>query len=119
MTATLAEPVALGDGTAVGEWKARLRSGLYPQCSHVLRHGDGYCAMGVLADVLVEDGLGVWEHNATGWLLRVNGVPHTRQIPTSLLALVGVKPQQAARVAMLNDDGHPFAVIADWLEGNL
>lgn len=42
------------------EWVAALRSGAYKQGDGGLRCADSYCCLGVLADVLVKKGKGVW-----------------------------------------------------------
>jgi hypothetical protein len=50
----------------ITSWIEALRSGEYPQTRHTLRSfGDGYCCLGVAADLEVKAGQGQWEKNTT------------------------------------------------------
>lgn len=103
--ARLAAATLAGGTPTIGEeWLARLESGLYTQCTGVLHRGAAFCALGVLADVAVEDGLAQWQATTGGgWVLRIDGQSHLTSCPARLLDLAGIPAQLAGRVAVRND----------------
>lgn len=113
-----------------------LRSGTYRQVAGYLRQDGGYCAEGVMCDVLVRAGLAAWDpihekppFDGMGkevWVVRAAAGPVAIQtIGPSFFRLVGL-PKAGPRlrrnggafatVAALNDLGHDFASIADEIE---
>lgn len=113
LTETAPTQIRMGDGTLRSEWLVRLRSGLYRQCRHRLREGDGFCALGVLADILVERGEGSWGENGG---FDDGSYASDATLSASRLAQVGLTPAQAARVALINDGGVSLDRIADLVE---
>lgn len=99
-------------------WIAALRSGKYQQVSGVLRRGDCYCGLGVLADVMgckwsllsAEDDCFVanFAPHGTGLHILPTDVQDSIDLPTLLML----------QVAGMNDMGcWTFAKMADYLEG--
>ena len=64
-------------------WRAALESKKYPQCTGRLRSGAGFCCLGVLGDLAVEDGVASWD----GWSLTVKATAQAElnSFPGSLL----------------------------------
>lgn len=113
-----------------------LRSGTYRQVVGYLRQDGGYCAEGVMCDVLVRAGLGAWDplhekppFDGMGkevWLFRAAAGPVVvRTIGPRFFRLVGLPKAgprlrlgggACATVSALNDLGVDFAFIADAIE---
>lgn len=96
-------------------WVAALRSGRYQQGKGRLRDPatNAFCCLGVLCDIGARkawDG-GVYE----GPLGNLgNGF-----LPTDVRDLAKIPARKQAYLAALNDGGHSFSEIADWIEANL
>lgn len=99
------------------KWLAALRSGNYRQGMGWLRTSNGFCCLGVLCDVVepsrwggshkVNDML-VWSHDGEDCM------KYQWEIDGGLL---GEDTQE--ELATMNDDGKPFAEIADYIENEL
>ncbi len=91
-------------------WVAALRSGKYKQGRGYLRTNKGFCCLGVFCDLRnpegwVHDASEIWRHQ--GGMLYAMGYFSTP-----------VDDARASTVANMNDEGKPFAEIADWIEAN-
>lgn len=113
------------DAEVKQRWLEALRSGKYAQTRNALRRPlaedettEGFCCLGVLCDVLDPNG---WEDE-----LDIAGYRNWRHptgraatsLPIALeeqLGLTGV----IGELIDQNDDGSPFASIADFIEANL
>lgn len=75
-------------------WQAKLESGEYPQDKHQLRSPRGFCCLGVLGDLAVEDGLASWDENVL--VVKSTGQREPSSFPVSLLEWAfGAVPDQA------------------------
>lgn len=109
------------------EWLGRLRSGKYRQTNQVLKRYDtddsaAYCCLGVLADILVEDGLlkerdthaiadGIANFEPTDPTIAAtpeDGLDFAALLPNEIIA---VNKQNV--YAAMNDGGDAFYAIAD------
>lgn len=104
------------------KWVKALRSGLYRQTAGVLANEEGtaFCCLGVLADI--QGCLWKDKANSDGDLLPIN--PSSGRIVGDGLishrAFSGGLSQDVQNeLSQLNDDGKPFARIADWIEKNI
>lgn len=98
------------------QWVAALRSGKYEQGFHAMRkkHKDGtetFCCLGVLCDIVEPK---KWRH-------KKGEIRYTHNkadvYPTAeLLDRIGLDPGDVNRLAGMNDNGVPFAEIADKIE---
>ena len=84
-----------------------LRSGRYEQVRGAFRARDGFCAMGVLADL---SGLVRWEERDPTYF--------AAQFP-AVLAWAGMDSATAVCIARWNDTGVTFREIADRIEGRV
>lgn len=85
------------------KWVAALRSGNYKQCQNDLRGRDGFCCLGVLADIKGVD-----------W-----GFPETFEREDESLLLnefAGIGNIYQKALASKNDSGDSFDEIADYIE---
>lgn len=115
LTETTPTQIRMGDGTLRSEWLVRLRSGLYRQCRHRLREDDGFCALGVLADILVERGQGAWDEYR--WFVDGDDDdPYEGMLPKRFFSQAGITEIQAAQIAVANDAGVNFPGIAAMIE---
>lgn len=92
-------------------WIKALRSGDYKQLIGTLRHGDQFCATGVLCDLHAKEYDIKWEIRD---LLRydlyflVSAFP-----PVEVLTWAGITYEQAQIITSMNDEGRTFQEIAD------
>lgn len=97
------------------KWVEALRSGEYKQGKGVLKSKDSeFCCMGVLADLLYE---GEWEHVSrisAGWIRGQAGA-----LNKETLSYCNMLTGEQNILAKMNDEGHSFNQIADWIEENL
>lgn len=104
-------------------WMEKLRSGEIPQITKRLRDNGGCCGVGVLCEVAVEDG--VIEHNSSslGYRVQRDGYSFNIGLPVAVAQWAGLDEEALAfvysNVVEMNDDGEPFAGIAQWIEENL
>jgi len=98
------------------KWVEALRSGMYEQGRSYLRSGDSFCCLGVLCDVV----------DATKW----SGAGDLKQyidgsdvcmgfLPFSIKGSAKISSEAENHLTAMNDDGNPFAKIADYIEANL
>jgi hypothetical protein len=105
-------------------WIKALRSGDYSQVQDYL-WADGYCCMGVLADVGKFELAGVFRMNASCdyeyYDTEVQSFEQlqSEELPSIALELVGLTPDEQALLIRMNDSGALFDQIADYIEENL
>ena len=108
------------------KWLEALRGGLYKQTTGVLRapdcNGNGYCCLGVLADVYKPD---LWTEEPQesedeygdyreidSWMHAFSG----ELLSDDVLHSVGLDHEQQAKLASMNDQGQSFEQIAEYIE---
>jgi hypothetical protein len=103
-------------------WVRALRSRQYPQGRGALRQGDKRCALGVLIEVAMQDGVRLSmsvnpEHGSTGY----DG--NFGALPIAVMEWAGLRDTDPAvggmSIAMMNDSGVPFEALADRIEVGL
>jgi hypothetical protein len=107
------------------DWLAELRSGKYRQAKRILKNRDGsYCCLGVAACVLRDKHPGLlrdtgFRVHETGQrlVLKSDKYDCDSSIPTRLANAIGLSDQ--VPLIDLNDTGHGFEEIADYIEENL
>ena len=126
-------------------WTAALRSGEYPQAEGRLRATEGFCCLGVLCDLAVKDGIiaekapsldsygGGWDYGETAnnldlpqavmdWAGLGQPNPDVNRDSLPAGAFTGDpsdQPKSGPNLALLNDSGTPFDVIADIIDQQL
>lgn len=98
------------------EWVENLRSGPYPQSSGRLRSTEGYCCLGVLADV-IDPSLWLDHKNPYSYVSyewRAESMVCSGRLPSNILP--DAIQNQLIR---MNDEGKDFLEIADWINKNL
>lgn len=111
------------------KWVKALRSGDYQQGEGVLRSGDRFCCLGVLCDLVDSK---AWDQPAeVGYMLKsrtkktiayrfTSGRERDRyEIPYMLRKDLGITTFQQSELIGMNDEGRPFAAIADFIEREL
>lgn len=116
-------------------WLEALRGGEYNQTQECLKDSNGFCCLGVLADVeMVKNGSSTWEENDLNHLFMLvvdeeNEIYEDCYLP--LTHHFGLKDRGLLPVAdenyksletelmKMNDSGLSFAEIADWIEKNV
>lgn len=99
-------------------WVEALRSGKYEQTRHTLRTADGFCCLGVLADIAgCEWSIDTGHYLADGCM---RTAPNIARLFVGLADDEGNYPvdedDEVNSLASLNDAGTPFAQIADIIE---
>lgn len=104
-------------------WLKALRSGEYEQTRETLFDGKGYCCLGVLCDVMLNNDLvpaGV-SLIKTADYIEAGGMPH--DLPGDFATAIGLRWETQNSVVAMNDGtddtetgGQTFSLIADWLE---
>jgi hypothetical protein len=102
-------------------WVEALRSGRYVQGKHNLRSDDGYCCLGVACDLYasIERGLLVERNDVTGayeYDCRGGFMPDRVKDWLGLQNDSGT--YSGGKLSLANDNGVPFAEIADIIESN-
>ena len=107
------------------KWLAALESGKYKQTKGTLRQpkGDGksygYCCLGVLCNLAVNDGVGEWTKltpDGKPRSYKLDGERNDSMPVTQFLDLVGISPEMGDRLATMNDhEGKSFTDIAKHL----
>ena len=100
-------------------WVQALRSGDYAQGTGQLHdpNRDCHCALGVLGQLLAEDGEARWSADGTELFPL-----HFPFDPDEFISarLTGLTPEEQGDIVHLNDtQRRSFAEIADWIEGAL
>lgn len=112
------------------EWLRRLRSSDYTQGQFKMRCADTHCCIGVLAEIIVEQGWADWTriHPTLGDELLIKPeftLPEEEWLPTRLklvgplLKLVGLGYADQDYLAKMNDEGESFLSIADTIESQV
>jgi hypothetical protein len=104
-------------------WVAKLRSGDYLQTKNVLQNEEGYCCLGVLCEIAVEDGIAENDfydgrrcYNTTK---SISGDEETgySTLPQGLLYWAALTGRDSIHLARMNDqEGKNFHEIADYIE---
>jgi hypothetical protein len=109
------------------KWTSALRSGDYPQTRGRLTRTDsagnsvGHCCLGVLCEILVDEGemsteLDAFRHR----LYRTPESVMSSSLSISVLNGLGMTPDEETQLIELNDsDCASFDKIADWIDENL
>ena len=98
------------------EWLKALRSGKYRQADGALcitrNKRNSYCCLGVLARVA-----GAKFHGRVPYLdgIQIGGGDQEYLTP----GFAGLNPRTQETLGSMNDEGHKFSEIADWIEKNL
>ena len=92
------------DPIAKEVWCEALRSGEFPQTQNKLKSADGWCCLGVAAEIFPA----LKQADREEELLSVNS-----------LALLNITWEQQHALAYMNDRPMPFAEIADYIEREL
>ena len=97
-------------------WVEALRSGKYKQGKRALKQGENFCCLGVLCDI-TKDEIGMeWIHDPGGDFM--DGYPSLP--PPSVRDYAGLhmgNPTiERTSLALMNDTGVEFSVIADLIE---
>lgn len=108
-------------------WVEALRSGEYQQKTGALRKGDGFCCLGVLCDLHAKESGNAWETRSAfigshAYLRRDAHLPKDVQEWAGLDTCWGGNVTIAEKAMDLddhNDNGIPFAEIANAIEGQL
>ena len=95
------------------KWIAALRSGEYKQCRSYLFDGEGYCCLGVAAEIAGHD----LELGPKDYTLLYDDV--FEKVPDEIKDTGLVKNKFAAELTKMNDNGKTFDEIADWIEKNV
>ena len=110
------------------KWVEALRSGSYNQCAGLLRSVDGFCCLGVLADVANPYG---WDFDTDNEddekTLRYyhkfgdqsNGDGNIMLGEKWWVEVSGRDLDTMSELASLNDEGNPFTFIADVIEAKI
>lgn len=102
------------------KWIEALRSGKYKQGTHWLRLQDTYCCLGVLCDLVDSSG---WESNTIGTthVYAREGYTHnySKILPENIGQELDIPPEISDQLSNMNDDGHTFKEIADYIEARL
>jgi hypothetical protein len=97
-------------------WVEALRSGRYEQAYSYLRHGGGFCCLGVLCDIVDPakwSGDGDLKQYVDG-----NDVC-MGFLPFSIKDSAGITQEEETRLSVMNDEGKPLSEIADYIEKHL
>lgn len=117
------------------KWIADLRSGQFQQVNGFLHHkepstGYGYCCLGVLC-VSVGAEFSDWsgfdeetaDYSSFGDVPVLDGdilsVGEDQELSPSFIRDIGLSQEDQKTLIKMNDDGVPFADIADYIEKNL
>lgn len=114
------------EATLKSEWLTALRGGSYKQGKSYLRYKNKFCCLGVLCDILVDDGLGKWEdiEDAKKDALYFTddfGGSHLKTVyaENGFRWFLGLPDEVQSHLINMNDNGSSFIEIADYIEGEL
>lgn len=97
------------------KWVAALRSGRYEQARQAFREGDGFCCLGVLADICEK---GEWDERV--YVINNNATDEVEldgDLGPYGRPLFGMDEKTEKHLIRLNDDdGADFCQIADYIE---
>jgi len=102
------------------KWLKALRSGEYEQGTGVLvNEKDRFCCLGVLCNI---SGRGEWEKRPEheDWYYKINDQDYRYGgLPRGIAKWSEVQSYQELSLVGMNDGGHSFGEIADYIEENL
>lgn len=101
-------------------WLKALRSGKYKQGMGSLKRDDRYCCLGVFAEdcgILVPVQAPYARFGAIA--LRYGKASSTTSLPTAVCEAIGLSAEAQGHLIEMNDYGHSFKQIADWIEEHL
>lgn len=100
------------------KWIDALRSGKYNQTKGCLHDNTGYCCLGVLCDVVDPNG---WDKGdgfrETIWNYKEE--VDDLLLPPTLVEDLDIDEDAPVELSDMNDNGTPFAEIADYIDKNL
>ncbi len=91
---------------------AALRSGKYQQAQGWLRDSDGFCCLGVIADVTAPEKWVACRDNT----FHHDG--HAALLSDRFRESIGMRSSLQDKLTSMNDEGKSFTEIADWIEAN-
>jgi hypothetical protein len=98
-------------------WVENLRSGEYKQARQSLHNYSGeFCCLGVACDLF---GKGKWDPSAVYYYEENEMHFGGSDIPASVRIALGLNNHVVRHLAILNDKGHSFSEIADYIENEL
>lgn len=102
------------------KWVEALRSGKYRQSSGYLQHGDGFCCLGVLCDVIDPNSWADSSRLVAGDI----SAKHWKDssvfsLPAATLNEINLTYDEEGELIGLNDNDRPFEEIANHIEKNL
>jgi len=100
------------DANLKAMWVEALRSGEYKQGNGYLEKNGLHCCLGVLCAIQDSEWKRYWQDDAME-----EEALYTEKLPPKLSA--SLTPTTCRHLANMNDDGSPFAEIADYIEANL
>jgi hypothetical protein len=107
------------------KWLKALRSGEYKQTQRFLKKDSGFCCLGVLTDLYINENGGSWTQGIT-WYFPItisDGKPTTSifasVLPYDILKNADLNMADTMDLADMNDTGSSFKEIADYIEKNL
>ncbi len=107
------------------KWITALTDGSYRQTKGYLKDKDGYCCLGVLCDLSVQDGVGKWHDivmmgGATYQQFITRTEKSTALLPTEVMEWAGMSDScgsySKSVLTSLNDSGVSFEGIAEVIE---
>jgi len=101
-------------------WIEALRSGKFKQGRGTLYKDGKHCCLGVAYDVLVH---GDWvDDEYDRWCIPHignSGYDERDELPGYIRRKLGISPDRMQTLISMNDNGHSFNEIADWIEENM
>ncbi len=111
------------------KWIAALRSGEYQQASGQLCSGTGFCCLGVLSELYIQEtGKGRWVAGQPYvQFADASGFREATELPSAVMLWADIEtaapfvytPDGTVDLIKENDDGTPFSEIADVIEAYL
>ncbi len=99
------------------EWARKtveaLRSGRYKQTQKRLRTNEGFCCLGVMCDISQQ---GDWKPSIGSYSYVFEDGNNLKRLPEGLLPFFGMNNDEQVTLYIMNDDGHSFKEIADYIE---
>ena len=107
-----------------GRWVKALRSGEYKQCQGEMHNGVGFCCMGVVCDVELDDWWIASKVSGLGWSIGLEPdekrlLDGISRLPSWFLNAIDLEWIEQCKLIAMNDQDYTFDEIADWIEENL
>lgn len=97
-------------------WVEALRSGEYKQGKGALERGGNFCCLGVLCHTMREELNIPREVGGDGYYIYGGS---SASLTREWRETFDLQTQEVGELIIMNDAGHPFTEIADYIEGNL